>query len=272
METLGLEITKPYKDLYSFDLSRVKCLGLIKDLCVNLSQIPAKSLVMDIVVADIPPKYGMLLSRSWGAKLQGSLQMDMSYATIPVFNQNKRLYRESHMKYMVSNIDKPKKSPIYSIQLSLDSFILCNEDEITQQDKENTDPISSPEQSNLPSNQIQNIDNRHQQENENEANILWKINFDGSCNKTSAGVGVWIKNMNQSFSYKLDFPCTKNIAEYEALLLGLQLLKQLEAQRISILGDSELIIKQIRGEYSTRNPRLREYQNVALDLLKTFEK
>ena len=80
MESLGLEITKPYKDLYSFDSSRVKCLGLIKDLCVNLSQIPAKSLVMDIVVADIPPKYGMLLSRSWGAKLQGSLQMDMSYA------------------------------------------------------------------------------------------------------------------------------------------------------------------------------------------------
>ena len=69
MESLGLEITRPYKDLYSFNSSRVKCLGLIKDLCVNLTQIPAKCLVMDIVVADVPPKYGMLLSRSWGAKL-----------------------------------------------------------------------------------------------------------------------------------------------------------------------------------------------------------
>ena len=85
MERLGLEITKPYKDLYSFDSSRVKCLGLIKDLCVNLTQVPAKNLVMDIVVADIPPKYGMILSRSWGAKLQGNLQLDMYYATIPVF-------------------------------------------------------------------------------------------------------------------------------------------------------------------------------------------
>ena len=55
MESLGLEITKPYKDLYSFDSSRVKCLGLIKYLCVKLSQIPAKSLVMGIVVANIPP-------------------------------------------------------------------------------------------------------------------------------------------------------------------------------------------------------------------------
>ena len=85
--------------------------------------------------------------------------MDMSYATIPIFNQNRRLYREYHMKYMVSNIDKPNNSPIYSIQSSLDSFILCNEDEITQQDKENIDPISSPQQSNFPFNQIQNIDN-----------------------------------------------------------------------------------------------------------------
>ena len=73
MEKLGLDITRPYKDFYSFYSSKVRCLGLIKDLCVTLAQIPAKSLVMDIVVADIPLKYGMLLSRSWGEKLQGTL-------------------------------------------------------------------------------------------------------------------------------------------------------------------------------------------------------
>ena len=95
MERLGLEITRPYKDLYSFDSSRVKCLGLIKDLCVSLTQIPAKCMVMDVVVADVPPKYGMLLSRSWGAKLQGKMHMDGSYATIPLFGQLRRLYRES---------------------------------------------------------------------------------------------------------------------------------------------------------------------------------
>ena len=73
MEILGLEVTRPYKDLYSFDSSKVRWLGLIKYLYVNLAQIPAKSLVMDILVADIPPKYGTLLSRSWGAKLQGTM-------------------------------------------------------------------------------------------------------------------------------------------------------------------------------------------------------
>lgn len=69
MEKLDLDITRPYKDLFSFDSSQVRCLGLIKILCVSLFQYPAKTNLMDVVVADIPPKYGMLLSRSWGAKL-----------------------------------------------------------------------------------------------------------------------------------------------------------------------------------------------------------
>ena len=34
VESLGLEVTRPYKDLYSFDSRRVKCLGLIKDMVV----------------------------------------------------------------------------------------------------------------------------------------------------------------------------------------------------------------------------------------------
>jgi len=73
MEKLDLDITRPYKDLFSFDSSQVRCLGLIKDLYVSLVQYPAKTILMDVVVADIPPKYGMLLSRSWGENLQGSL-------------------------------------------------------------------------------------------------------------------------------------------------------------------------------------------------------
>jgi len=73
MERLNLDITRPYKDTFSFDSSQVKRLDLIKYLCVTLVQCPTKSIVMDIVVTDIPSKYGMLLSRSWGEKLQGSL-------------------------------------------------------------------------------------------------------------------------------------------------------------------------------------------------------
>ena len=64
MERLNLDLTRPYKDLFSFDSSWVKYLGLIKELCVTLVQCPAKNILMDIVVVDISPKYGMLLSHS----------------------------------------------------------------------------------------------------------------------------------------------------------------------------------------------------------------
>jgi hypothetical protein len=85
MEELGLEIKKYYNDLYSFDSRRVQCLGVIKDLVVTLFQLPMNSVFMDNVVADVPPKFGMILSRSWIKSLGGTLQMDLIYATIPVF-------------------------------------------------------------------------------------------------------------------------------------------------------------------------------------------
>jgi hypothetical protein len=85
MENLGLEITRPYQDLYSFDSRKVKCLGMIKDLVVNVAQVCVKSILMDVVFVDVPTKYDMLLSRSWGAKLGGSILLDMTYATIPIF-------------------------------------------------------------------------------------------------------------------------------------------------------------------------------------------
>jgi hypothetical protein len=135
MDQLGLDVTRPYKDLFSFDSRKVKCLGMIKDMVVSLAQIPTKNMVMDVVVADIPPKFGMLLSRSWAAKLKGTLQMDMSYATIPVFGQDKRLYREVLLKYMVSNKSQPSNHPIYSVETELGSSIffndLCSEEEET---------------------------------------------------------------------------------------------------------------------------------------------
>ena len=72
-------------------------------MVVTLSQIPAKSIVMGVVVVNIPPKFGMLLSRSWDSKLKGTLQMDMSFATIPLFRGHMRLYREKRLEYVVSS-------------------------------------------------------------------------------------------------------------------------------------------------------------------------
>lgn len=44
MEKINLDVTRPYKDLFSLDSIQVKCLGLIKELCVSLVQYPNKTL------------------------------------------------------------------------------------------------------------------------------------------------------------------------------------------------------------------------------------
>ena len=58
--------------------------------------------------------------------------------------------------------------------------------------------------------------------------------------------------------------------EYEALLLGLKLVKNLGEIRVSVIGDSDLIIQQINGECSTKDPRLREYRGTVVEILNTF--
>ena len=73
VEIMSLEITRPYKYLYSFHSRKVKCLGMIKYMVVTLTKIPSKTVLMDVVVEEIPPKFGILLSRTWTSKLKGGL-------------------------------------------------------------------------------------------------------------------------------------------------------------------------------------------------------
>ena len=65
--------------------------------------------------------------------------------------------------------------------------------------------------------------------------------FDGSVAKVGAGASVYIISHIRDFkalSYKLTFECTNNVAEYEALLLGMNALKDMGAKRVQVMGDS----------------------------------
>jgi len=72
------------------------------------------------------------------------------------------------------------------------------------------------------------------------------------------------------FSYKLAFECSNNEVEYESLIAGLKILRKMNAKRISVYGDSELVIKQVKGEYQAKHPRMRAYRNAVLDILNLF--
>ena len=71
----------------------------------------------------------------------------MSYATIPVFGQQRRLYRESLMKYMFSSQEKPHNYPLYFAHSDLDSFILYNDGDTEERDTQLIEVVESQDES-----------------------------------------------------------------------------------------------------------------------------
>ncbi|MBI2339889.1 MAG: ribonuclease HI family protein [Deltaproteobacteria bacterium] len=65
---------------------------------------------------------------------------------------------------------------------------------------------------------------------------------------------------------------TNNQAEYAALLMGLEELKKQKAGEVEIRADSELMVRQLKGEYRVKNEGLIPYYEKAKNLLKSFEK
>lgn len=63
---------------------------------------------------------------------------------------------------------------------------------------------------------------------------------------------------------------TNNVAEYRALLLGIERAKQLGATEVDLVGDSELIVKQVRGEYRVKDAGLRPLHSAAQQALGEF--
>ena len=107
-------------------------MGLTTDLVVTLAQIPAKSIILDVVVADILLKFGMLLPRSWDSNLNETLQMDMPCATIPLFGEHRILYRENKLAYVVSSQDKPNNYRIDAVDTDMGYSIFFNDYHIEQ--------------------------------------------------------------------------------------------------------------------------------------------
>jgi phosphoribosylglycinamide formyltransferase-1 len=63
---------------------------------------------------------------------------------------------------------------------------------------------------------------------------------------------------------------TNNFAEYTALLRGLQAAKQIKAKKVRVLSDSELLVRQINGEYKVKNADLQNLHSQSLTLLEQF--
>ena len=89
----------------------------------------------------------------------------------------------------------------------------------------------------------------------------WSLPFDGSSTAVSGGAGIVLtspEGHTTAISFQLAFVCTNNIAEYEALIA-----ESLGATKIKVFGDSKLVINQVEGSFSVKEPALAPYRALA---------
>lgn len=84
MKELGLSVSTLYGKCYAMDNREVLVVGTIKDVEIKIAAFPEATYKVDVIVIDTKPHYGMLLSRQWVAIVGGNVQLDLSYATIPI--------------------------------------------------------------------------------------------------------------------------------------------------------------------------------------------
>ena len=97
--------------------------------------------------------------------------------------------------------------------------------------------------------------------------------FDGSKTLEGSRVGCVLidpKKNKHFLSCRLEFECTNNTAEYEALVQGLRKSIELKVKNLKVYGDSEIVVKQIRNHIHCISPHLKSYQNEVGDLLTIF--
>ena len=63
-----------------------------------------------------------------------------------------------------------------------------------------------------------------------------------------------------ALSFKLEFPCSNNTAEYEAYLIGLATALKMGVKHLRVLGDSNLVVCQTKGSFSLKEPSLALYR------------
>lgn len=93
-------------------------------------------------------------------------------------------------------------------------------------------------------------------------------------NPGPAGIGaVLLTDTNKVVKkiYKHIGDATNNIAEYNALIYGLHEAIRLKAKRLTVNSDSELLVRQIKGEYKVKDNVLRLFYNISMDLFKIFD-
>ncbi|KAL0420483.1 UNVERIFIED_CONTAM: hypothetical protein Slati_3071200 [Sesamum latifolium] len=102
----------------------------------------------------------------------------------------------------------------------------------------------------------------------------WLLHVDGSSITQESGAGIVIttpQGDDMEFAIKFDFKASNNEAEYEALVLGMRMAQEAGALHLLAYSDSQLIVKQVCGEYETKEESMVQYLQQIEELKTKFK-
>ena len=106
-----------------------------------------------------------------------------------------------------------------------------------------------------------------------EVKEQWVMKFDGSSTTQSGGMRVVMYHEEDKtlvLSFKLEFPCSNNTAEYEAYLTTLATALEMGVKHLKVMGDSNLVVYQTKGIFSLKEPSLALYRAMAQTMEEKF--
>ncbi|XP_050895503.1 uncharacterized protein LOC127102134 [Lathyrus oleraceus] len=102
----------------------------------------------------------------------------------------------------------------------------------------------------------------------------WTLMFDGTSNARGHGIGDVITSLtgfHLSFTARLCFDCTNNMAKYEACIYGLEAEIDLRIKILEVFGDSALVTNQVKGDWETQDSKLIPYKEHIRKLIPYFD-
>jgi len=95
------------------------------------------------------------------------------------------------------------------------------------------------------------------EQSEEEISFRWVLSVDGSSNQQGSGAGVILEGPNRLLieqALRFAFKARNNQAEYEVLIAGMLLAKEMGARSLLAKSDYQLVTGQVTGEYQAKDP------------------
>lgn len=105
MKELGMKVDTTYGRCYAIHNRSIPIVGIMKYVEFKFPSCPEISYNIDITVVEVPTNYGILLSRQSSNLVGGNIQLDLSYASIPVNGRYVRIDREPRSSYIIEGLD-----------------------------------------------------------------------------------------------------------------------------------------------------------------------